>query len=118
MYAILLRLERRAQQRPHDSVPLLHETTQAREAGTSSYTATMVLPSPLWAEAILKHADVKRKKLRSMVKSREIAAGWEAKWERLPRARRRKLLEAVREELVHAVSSYMGRDEALFDAIW
>ncbi|CAM9837984.1 unnamed protein product, partial [Ectocarpus sp. 6 AP-2014] len=93
------------------------DTQQAREAGTSSYTATMVLPSPLWAEAILKHADVKRKKLRSMVKSGEIAAGWEAKWERLPRPRRRKLLEAVKEELVHAVSSYVGRDEALFDAI-
>ncbi|CAN0102551.1 unnamed protein product, partial [Ectocarpus fasciculatus] len=90
---------------------------QAREAGASSYKATMVLPSPLWAEAILKHADVKRKKLRSMVKSGEIAAGWEAKWERLPPPRRRKLLEAVREELMHAVSSYIGRDEALFDAI-
>ncbi|CAB1101473.1 unnamed protein product [Ectocarpus sp. CCAP 1310/34] len=93
------------------------DTQQPREAGASSYTATMVLPSPLWAEAILKHAEVKRKKLRSMVKSGEIAAGWEAKWERLPRPRRRKLLEAVREELVHAVSSYIGRDEALFDVI-
>lgn len=78
----------------------------------------MILPSPLWAEAFVKHADVKRKQLRSMVKSGEIAAGWEAKWERLPLPRRHKLLEAVREELVHAVSSYVGRDEGLFDAVW
>ncbi|CAM9320936.1 unnamed protein product [Scytosiphon promiscuus] len=81
------------------------------------YVATMVLPSPLWAEAMVKHADVKRKKLRGMVKSGEIAAGWEAKWARLPPLRRRRLLEAVREELVHAVSSYIGGDLALFDAI-
>lgn len=84
----------------------------------SPYVATMVLPSPLWAEAMVKHADVKRKKLRGMVKSGEIAAGWEAKWARLPSPRRRRLLEAVREELVHAVSSYIGNDVALFDAIW
>lgn len=84
----------------------------------ATYTASMILPSPLWAEAIVKHADVKRRELRSMVKSGEVAAGWEAKWERLPPPRRRKLLEAVREELVHAVSSYVGRDEALFDVIW
>lgn len=78
----------------------------------------MVLPSPLWAEAFVKHADVKRKQLRVMIKRGEVAAGWEAKWERLPVPRRRKLLEAVRGELVHAVSSYVGRDEGLFDAIW
>lgn len=84
----------------------------------SPYTASMVLPSPLWAEAIVKHADVKRKQLRGMVKSGEIAAGWEAKWARLPPPRRRRLLEAVREELMHAVSSYVGCDERLFDAVW
>lgn len=78
----------------------------------------MVLPSPLWAEAILKHADVKRKTLRNMVKDGEVAAGWEATWDRLSTGRRRKVLEGVREELVHAVSSYVGRDEALFNAVW
>ncbi|CAM9621662.1 unnamed protein product [Hapterophycus canaliculatus] len=91
------------------------QSSQGEEA--SPYVATMVLPSPLWAEAMVKHADVKRKKLRGMVKSGEIAAGWEAKWARLTPPRRRRLLEAVREELVHAVSSYIGSDVALFDAI-
>lgn len=80
--------------------------------------STMVLPSAIWAEAILKHADMKRKKLRNMVKHGEVAAGWEGKWERLPLARRRRLLEDVRDELVHAVSLYVGRDEALFNAVW
>eukprot|EP00903_Cladosiphon_okamuranus_P009391 g8955.t1 len=92
----------------------------AQEATTSPsapYTASMVLPSPLWAEAFVKYAGVKRKQLRGMIKSGEVAAGWEAKWERLPLPRRRMLLQAVREELVHAVSSYVGRDEGLFDAV-
>lgn len=83
-----------------------------------SATATMILPSPLWAEAILKHADAQRKKLRGMVKAGEVAAGWEGTWERLPRGRKRKLLEAVREELVHAVSRYVGGNEDLFDVVW
>lgn len=83
-----------------------------------SDTATMVLPSPLWAEAIVKHADAQRKKLRGMIKAGEVAAGWESRWERLPRGRKRKLLEAVREELVHAVSRYVGSNEDLFDVVW
>lgn len=78
----------------------------------------MVLPSPPWAEAILKHADVKCKKLRNMVKAGEVAARWEATWDKLSPERKTRLLEGVREELMHAVSSYVGRDQALFDAVW
>lgn len=78
----------------------------------------MILPSHVWAEAFMKHAEAKRKQLRGMVKRGERMAGWEAVWDRLPPPRRRRVLEAVRGELVHAVSEYVGQDEKLFDAVW
>lgn len=83
----------------------------------------MVLPSPLWAEAILKHADTRRKTLRGMVRAGGtdgggVAVGWEGTWARLAPSRKRKLLEGVREELMHAVSSYIGQDEMLFGILW
>lgn len=64
---------------------------------------------------------MKRKLLREMVKVRGEggrAAGWESALSRLGPERRRKLVEMVREELVHAVSAYVGKDEALFGAVW
>ena len=66
----------------------------------------------------MKHANSKKKRLGGMVKRGERGAGWEATWERLPPPRRRRVLVAVRKELVHAVSHYVGQDENLFDALW
>lgn len=80
----------------------------------------MLLPSPAWAEAILKHADVKRKALRAMVQpgGEGGGVGWESAWTGLAPVRRRQLLQDVRDELVHAVSAYVGQDEAVFSTVW
>ncbi|CAM9861710.1 unnamed protein product [Choristocarpus tenellus] len=75
----------------------------------------MILPTSSYARAVVRHASSKRKSLRVLME--EGGARWEARWARLSPERRRNLLHSVRGEVLHAVSSYIGKDDLLFSIL-
>lgn len=92
-----------------------------RRASSSGIGRVRVLvPSSPWVEAMVEHANAKRKSLRDRLKVKKKGrdVSWESKWARISPEQRRRVIKTVREELVHAVSAYVGSGHVLFSVVW